>query len=170
MDGPDGVFLSLQEGHQGHHDAHGAGEGLLGAIAGVHGLARLAQHKDVLPVHAPGVHGHILLLLARQHRVAAGGLRGWLQLPLLALPHLLFQVEGHARELRAQLAEVLADLLHASWLGWLPPPLLRAPCRGRPVLGTCQVLIGAGVHEHGSLLARPCEQWAVQCPSACPPY
>lgn len=169
VDGPDGVFLSLQEGYQGHHDTHGAGEGLLRAVAGVHRLARLAQHEDMLPVHAPGVHGHVLLLLARQHRVAAGGLWGWLQLPLLALPHFLLQVEGHACELRAQLTEVLADLLHAGRLGLLPPPLLRAPHCGRPVLRTRQVLVGAGVHEHGSLLARPWEQRAVQCPSACPP-
>lgn len=63
VDGPDGVFLSLQEGHQGHHDTHGAGQGLLRAIAGVDGLARLAQHEDVLPVQAPGVHGYVLLLL-----------------------------------------------------------------------------------------------------------
>lgn len=156
VDGADGVFVGLQEGHQGHHDPHGAGEGLLGAVAGVHRLAGLAEHKDVLAMHAPGVHGHVLLLLARQHRVVAGGLRGGLQLPLLARPHLLLQVQGHARQLRAQLAEVLADLLHAAGPGRLPAPLLGAPRRGPAVLGARQVFVGAGVHEHGPLLARPC--------------
>lgn len=61
VDGADDVLLRLYKRHQRHHHPHGAGQGLLRAVAGVDRLSGLTQHKHMLFVAPPCLAGHVLL-------------------------------------------------------------------------------------------------------------
>lgn len=62
MDGTNYVLIGFNKGHKGHHHAHGAGQSLLRAIAGVDRLSGLTQDKHVFSVASPRLARHVFLL------------------------------------------------------------------------------------------------------------
>jgi len=129
MDGTDDVLLRLDDGDEGHHHPHGAGQGLLRAVAAVDRLSRLAQHKHVFPVAPPRLAAHVLLSGPTLRRCDIG---------VLLLRHAVLR--RRHRELLGAGARRVQFVL--------PAPIL--------FLGGQQILERLRVDEHGTLLAGAC--------------
>ncbi|TNN67352.1 hypothetical protein EYF80_022459 [Liparis tanakae] len=128
MDGPDDVLLRLHDGDEGHHHPHGAGQGLLRAVAAVDRLSRLAQHEHVFPVAPPRLAAHVLLF--------GPTLRGCGGVAVLLLRHAVLR----HREILSAGARRVRFVLPALSL----------------FLGGQQILERLRVDEHGTLLAGAC--------------